>query len=119
MNHSDTSFLQNLFHNAKDHSSLLAGVCSLILAAVIAFGQTQRNGGVNDTKQVELERRIILLESDRATRAEVKAVNDSLAEFKTDTRTHLDKIENESRGHFDKLETLLLKELQFHRTHAY
>lgn len=80
--------------------SVLASICSLVLAGVIAFGNTQRHEGMNDNEQLDLKRRIELLESDRATRAEVHAV----AEGTNDLRTRMERIEN-----------LLLRDIQFHQ----
>lgn len=100
----NNSFLNNFNGYLKEHSgSIIASACSLLLAAVIAFGNTQRNGGANDIKQQDIERRVVLLESDRATRAEVKAVNDRLSDFQGDTKPRLQRIED-----------LLLKDIRFH-----
>lgn len=104
------SFLNNVngyLGYLKEHSgSIIASVCSLVLAGVIAFGNTQRDHGANDTKQAELERRVVVLEADRATRAEVKAVGDSLADLRTELRSRL-----------DRLDSLVLKDLQSHQQH--
>lgn len=106
MSQPDTSLLHSLLNSAKDNmGSVVASLCTLVMAGVIAFGNTQHNAGANDTKQADIERRILLLESDRATRAEVTAVKDSLAEFKNDAQPRLMRIES-----------LLLQDLQFHRT---
>lgn len=78
-------------------------VCSLILAGVVAFGNYQRHDGVNETKSADLERRIVLLESDRATRLEVHSLAESMVDFKKDTHERL-----------SHLEDLLLQDLRSH-----
>lgn len=101
--------INTLFQHAKEamtkHAgSLIPSLCSLVLAVVIAFGNGQRREGVSDTKQADFERRIVLLENDRATRTELHSFNDRLTEIGSDLRKRL-----------DGMETLLIQDLQSRR----
>jgi hypothetical protein len=74
--------------------TVFTGLCSVILAGVLAFGNFQRHDGVSETKQVDLERRVVVLENDRATRQEVHSLAESLADFKKDTHDRLSHMED-------------------------
>ena len=84
--------------------SIIASVCSLVLAGVIAFGNTQAQWRCQRHQAAGHEAVHRPAGNACATRAEVKAVNDKLTHFMDDTHPRLERIEN-----------LLLKELQLHQ----
>lgn len=98
------NYLEEVKKTFESHGGLVATACTLVLTCVMAYGGFQRNSGASDVKQEDLERRIVLLEQDRATRIELGALATNVNDFKNDTHSRLDRIE-----------TLLLKDLQYHR----
>ncbi|HWF03282.1 MAG TPA: hypothetical protein VHA06_06320 [Candidatus Angelobacter sp.] len=95
-------------------TTLITSLGSLILAGVIAFGNHQKTDGSNDVKAQDLERRVVMLESDRATRAEVQGVATTLNDFKTDTRTRL----SDMKGDLGQIQHLLMEDRRFHQAEA-
>lgn len=101
---------QNFLETLKPHlglaTSIISGVATIALSCAIAYGNYTRKDGASDVQSKELERRVVMLENDRATRSEVQALNASFGDYRVESRNRLQHIED-----------MLVKELQHDHSH--
>jgi hypothetical protein len=105
----------NFLETIKPHiglvGSILGGLGSILLAAVIGFGNYQRKDATSDAAAKDLDRRVMTLENSAATRREVETLSASFAEFKSDSKRQMQTLEDIERRN----EAILNQEVRFLR----